>query len=185
MTTGRTVWVPKVPTLKGTEVSFSHIQCFLYLVYSSINVSIFHIAWLGTFWTDLVSVCICVSFYMMCSVFRHYIERQSKLCIKSFRLVSTQLTSFITTPKYRKYINKNSTLYANFLNDFIESLDLLTYPVTDLFRITWLLRGKRLISLYSWFLCYYLYIRMISVLETCHYFSDKTKISYCSKTHLF
>ena len=30
--------VPKVPTLKGTEVSSSYVQCFLYLVSSSINV---------------------------------------------------------------------------------------------------------------------------------------------------
>ena len=38
---GRTVWSPKVPTLKGTEVSWSYVQYFLYLVSSSINVSIF------------------------------------------------------------------------------------------------------------------------------------------------
>ena len=29
----------KVPTLKGTEASLSYIQCFLYLLSSSINVS--------------------------------------------------------------------------------------------------------------------------------------------------
>ena len=32
MVTGRTVWGPKVATLKGTEVSLSYIQCFLYLL---------------------------------------------------------------------------------------------------------------------------------------------------------
>ena len=32
MVIGRTVWGPKVPTLKGTEVSLSYVQCFLYLV---------------------------------------------------------------------------------------------------------------------------------------------------------
>ena len=47
------VWGLKVPTLKGTEASLSYVQCFLYLVSSSINVSIFHIIWHGTFWTDL------------------------------------------------------------------------------------------------------------------------------------
>ena len=31
MVIGRTVWGPKVPTLKGTEVSLSCVQCFLYL----------------------------------------------------------------------------------------------------------------------------------------------------------
>ena len=41
MVTERNVWSPKVPTLKGTEGSLSYVQCFLYLVSSSINVSIF------------------------------------------------------------------------------------------------------------------------------------------------
>ena len=40
--------------LKGTEASLSFVQCSLYLVSSSINVSIFHITWLNTFWTDLI-----------------------------------------------------------------------------------------------------------------------------------
>ena len=39
MATGRTVWGPNVPTLKGTEASLSYVQCFLYFVSSSINVS--------------------------------------------------------------------------------------------------------------------------------------------------
>ena len=50
----RTVWGPKVPALKGTEASLSCVQCFLYLVSSSVNVTNFHITWLGTFWTDLI-----------------------------------------------------------------------------------------------------------------------------------
>ena len=48
----------KVITLKGAEVSLSCVQCFLYLVSSSINVSIFHITCLVTLLTDLVTVCI-------------------------------------------------------------------------------------------------------------------------------
>ena len=31
MGVGRTVWGPKVPTLKGTEVLLSYVQCFMYL----------------------------------------------------------------------------------------------------------------------------------------------------------
>ena len=54
MVIGRIVWDPKVPTLKGTEVSLSYVQCFLYLGSSSIKVSIFHSRWLGTFWEGLV-----------------------------------------------------------------------------------------------------------------------------------
>ena len=53
MVIGRTVWGPKVTTLKGTEASLSYVQCFLYLVSSSVNVSIFHIIWMDTLWTDL------------------------------------------------------------------------------------------------------------------------------------
>ena len=51
MATGKTVWGPKVPALKGTEASLSYVQDFLYLVSSSINVSVFHSMWLDTFWT--------------------------------------------------------------------------------------------------------------------------------------
>ena len=54
MVTRRTQWGPKVTALKGTEASLSCVQCFLYLVSSSINVSISHITWLDTFWTGLV-----------------------------------------------------------------------------------------------------------------------------------
>ena len=53
MMIGRGMSGPKVPTLKGTEVLLSCVQCFLYLVSSSINVSIFHSTWLDTFWTDV------------------------------------------------------------------------------------------------------------------------------------
>ena len=56
MVTGRTVWGPKVPALKGTGVSLSYVQCFLYLVPSSINASIFHIKWLDTFRQTLYTV---------------------------------------------------------------------------------------------------------------------------------
>ena len=41
---GRIVQGPKMPTLKGTEASLFYVQCFLCLVSSSVNVSIFHIA---------------------------------------------------------------------------------------------------------------------------------------------
>ena len=54
MVIGRTVWGPRVPTLKGMEASLSYIQRFLYLVSSSINVSIFHITWLDTLWTGIL-----------------------------------------------------------------------------------------------------------------------------------
>ena len=60
MAIARTVWGPKVTTLKGTKASLSYVQCFLYLVSSSIKVSIVHITWLDTFWTDLICVYIYV-----------------------------------------------------------------------------------------------------------------------------
>ena len=54
MAIGRTMWGPKVSTFKGTEASLFYVQFFLYLVSFSISVSIFHITWLDTFWTDLI-----------------------------------------------------------------------------------------------------------------------------------
>ena len=53
MAIGRTVWGPKVPTLKGTEASLFYVQCFLYLISSSINASIFHSICLDTLWTNI------------------------------------------------------------------------------------------------------------------------------------
>ena len=41
-------------TLKGTETILPYVQCFMYLVSSSINVSIFHSTRLDTFWTGLI-----------------------------------------------------------------------------------------------------------------------------------
>ena len=52
--TGRTMLGLKVPTSKGTEASLSCVQCFLYVVSSSVTVSIFHIIRLDTFWTGLI-----------------------------------------------------------------------------------------------------------------------------------
>ena len=49
MAIGTTMWGSKVHTVKRTEVSLSCVQGFLYLVSSSISVSIFHITWLDTF----------------------------------------------------------------------------------------------------------------------------------------
>ena len=54
MVIGRIVGGPKVTALKGIKVSLFYVQCFLYLVFSSINVSSFHSVQLDTFWADLV-----------------------------------------------------------------------------------------------------------------------------------
>ena len=56
MATGITVWGPKVPALKATEASLSYVQCFLYLISSSIDVSMFHSTGLGPFWTGLIYI---------------------------------------------------------------------------------------------------------------------------------
>ena len=82
----RIVWGPRVPTLKGTEVSLFYVQCFLYPVSSSINVSIFHSSWLDTFWTDhihsliIFDVVIAFSYEFIdllhCPSFKNYIILQ-------------------------------------------------------------------------------------------------------------
>ena len=51
MVIGRIVWGPRGLNLKGTEMSLSCVQCFLYLVSSSIHASIFNSMWLDTFRT--------------------------------------------------------------------------------------------------------------------------------------
>ena len=79
MEIGRIVWGPKVPSLKETEVFLSYVQRFLYLVLSSINVCIFHIVWMDTFWTDLIYTCICTCLYMHVDMCVHTCN--SKLCI--------------------------------------------------------------------------------------------------------
>ena len=53
----RTVWGTEAATLKGTEVSLSYVQCFLYLVSSSVNVSNFHISWLAGYFLDISHIC--------------------------------------------------------------------------------------------------------------------------------
>ena len=58
--TERTMWGAKVPTLKRTEASLSYVPCVFYLVSFSLNVSIFHITLLDTFWTKLL----CTFLYM-------------------------------------------------------------------------------------------------------------------------
>ena len=57
MEIGRTVWCPRMPTLNGTEALLSYVQCFLYLVSSAINISIYIVhAWIPYRQTMCVSV---------------------------------------------------------------------------------------------------------------------------------
>ena len=58
MAIGRTVWVPRC---LFEEDWGSIVLCTMFLVSSSINISIFHITLLDIFWTDFVCVCVCVS----------------------------------------------------------------------------------------------------------------------------
>ena len=46
-------FLKKVITLKENEVSLSYVRCFLYLISSSVNASVFHSIWLDTFWAGL------------------------------------------------------------------------------------------------------------------------------------
>ena len=50
------------------ERDFVLCTMFLYLVFSSINVSIFHITWLDTFWTDLTFMVIECSAYVVLNI---------------------------------------------------------------------------------------------------------------------
>ena len=57
---GRTVWGPKVPTLKGTEVSLSCVQCFLYLVFFILHGRIPS----GQILCIHIYMCVCVCLYI-------------------------------------------------------------------------------------------------------------------------
>ena len=81
-----------MPTLKGTEASLSYVQRFLYLVSSSVNVSLFHIAWLDTFRTD----CVCALAEWSC--IRCY--RLLKISIKSLVLVGLPMLPSVTSCVY-------------------------------------------------------------------------------------
>ena len=96
---GRTVWGPKVPILKGTEASLSCVQCFLYLVSSSINVSIFQSTWLNTFWTGL-----------KCTVYSSYLSASYVFTTLVCKVVSGHLSItqcfFMVFTFLRAYLRK-------------------------------------------------------------------------------
>ena len=46
-----------MPTLRGTKASLSYVQCFLYLVSSSVKASVFQITWLDSFWIGHMYIC--------------------------------------------------------------------------------------------------------------------------------
>ena len=72
MMIGRIVCGPRCLLWRGLIMSLPYVQCFLYLV-SSINVSIFHITRLDTFWTDLIYKCSAVEvnsiMFICCLIF--------------------------------------------------------------------------------------------------------------------
>ena len=63
-----------MPTLKRSEASLSYVQCSLYVVSSSINVTIFHITWLDTVWTDLVRINIMIIVHCTVECSRHLLN---------------------------------------------------------------------------------------------------------------
>ena len=91
----RTVCGPQVTTLKGIEVSLSYVQCFLYLVSSSTNVSIFHITWSDTFWTDLVCMCVCVYTHIYIKYTMHNLPTLFSIRLNSVWLTLSKVIFFL------------------------------------------------------------------------------------------
>ena len=59
-----------MPTLKGTEASLSYVQCFLYLVSSSINVSYFSCYMTGYLLNRLYHILLCIMHaYVLCALY--------------------------------------------------------------------------------------------------------------------
>ena len=71
MATGGTVGGPKMPALMGTEASLSFVKCVLYLVSSSINVSVFYITWLDIIWTEVCPDFIYINIYYMWYIYKY------------------------------------------------------------------------------------------------------------------
>ena len=59
-----------MPTLKGTEALLCYVQCFLYQVSSSINVSILHSTWLDTLWTDQFFIYVYSQIFCQLKIFK-------------------------------------------------------------------------------------------------------------------
>ena len=71
MATGGPVGGPKMPALMGTEASLSFVKCVLYLVSSSINVSVFYITWLDIIWTEVCPDFIYINIYYMWYIYKY------------------------------------------------------------------------------------------------------------------
>ena len=74
-----------VPTLKETEATLSCAQCFLHLVSSPINVSIFQIMCLDTFQTDLICLLSGICLHLGFCLFVCYHQFFNDLFIPYFR----------------------------------------------------------------------------------------------------
>ena len=117
MAIGRTVWGPKVPTLKGTEASLSYVHCFMYLISSSINVSIFYITWLDISWMDLVqSVLLTVITELYLKVYAHPLTKVSLFPL----LLSPQQPPFYSQfPWVLRFHLHEITQYLSFSDCFL------------------------------------------------------------------
>ena len=125
MAIGRTVWGAKVPTLKGTKVSLFYEQWSLYLVSSPINILIFHITWLDTFWTDLV----CHIFFIHSSVKGH------SIC---FHILATVKSAKMNTEVVISLWDPGNLLTLNAWKSYSFSVSLLPSSFFDLSQVSWI-----------------------------------------------
>ena len=104
-----------MPTLKGTEVLLSYVQCFLHLVSSSIKVSIFHITWLDTFWAALfLCVCVCVCVYASKLEFSLKISKQTRLYMLTKIFLNESLLLFFNVFQSKQLMLFSPLLVATF-----------------------------------------------------------------------
>ena len=82
-------------TLKETEASLSYVHCLLYLVSLSVNVSIFHIVWLYTCWTDLIYVTM-IAYCNLISLFSKHSLSGYK-CLLDFGIPKIVFYQFLPT----------------------------------------------------------------------------------------
>ena len=120
---GRTVWGPKVPTLKGTETSLSYVQCFLYLISSSVNVSVFFLYYMAGYLLDRPCIYAKFTSFVLLQDNQTWVSESLHIFTYLFDMciqVNHYIIKWWETTIPKKWTNKNYLFFSQCLN-FLKS----------------------------------------------------------------